>query len=129
MANTALCIRCGTFKKNYAAVCSGCGFLPMADADVAKSRILDFPYIFSIGPNGAFVETGRTVAELQVIVQQIKGGNIYTFHDQEVADVLEVVRQFKQTTPKQVWLDVARWLAPTFLLAVAAAYLLYISPT
>lgn len=129
MADTALCIRCGTFKRNYAAVCPGCGFLPTADEDIAKSRILDFPYFFSKGPNGDVFETGRTVAELQVIAKQIKGGTIYAFQDKEVADVLEVLQQINQTTPQQLWLDGARWIAPPFLLAVAVAYLLYRNPT
>jgi len=66
---------------------------------------------------------------LQVIAKQIKGGTIYAFQDKEVADVLEVLQQINQTTPQQLWLDGARWIAPPFLLAVAVAYLLYRNPT
>src|SRR5574343_1135989 len=39
MANTALCIHCGSFKKNHVAVCPGCRFLPTDDEDIAKSRM------------------------------------------------------------------------------------------
>jgi len=125
MANTALCIRCGTFKKSFVAACPGCDFLPTDDVDIAKSRILDFPYYFTIGPNHDILETGRTVAELQVIAKQIKSGTTYAFQDQEVAGVLAVMQEIKQTTPLEIWLTLARWLGPPVLLASTLYYVGY----
>ncbi len=125
MANTALCIRCGSFKKSHTAACPSCSFLPASDVEIAKSRILDYPYSFARGACGEVVETGRTLTELQVIAEQIKSGKPYSFPEKELASVLEVWRQAKQTTPRQLWLALAKWLAPPLALAVAVAYLLW----
>ncbi len=125
MANTALCIRCGSFKKNHVAVCPGCRFLPTDDEDIAKSRMLDFPYSFATGSNGDVFETGRTVDELQIISEQIKSGKPYDFPAEELAGVLRVWRQTKQTTPRELWLALAKWLAPPLALAAAIAYFLW----
>ena len=125
MANMALCIRCGGFKKNHAVACPACGFLPANDLEVAQSRILDFPYSFSKGHDGGVVETGRSLSELQVISEQIKNGRPYVFPEEELAGVLEVWRQAKQTTPRQLWLALVKWLAPPLALAAAVAYLLW----
>ena len=125
MANTAICIRCGSFKKNHVAVCPSCSFSPTDDEDIAKSRMLDFPYCFASGSDGEVVETGRTLAQLQVISEQIKSGKPYAFPSEELARVLQVWRQTKQTTPRELGLALAKWLAPPLALAAAVAYFLW----
>ena len=87
--------------------------------------MLDFPYSFASGPNGEVVETGRTLAELQVISEQIKSGKPYSFPAEELAGVLRVWRQAKQTTPRELWLALAKWLAPALVLAAAVVYILW----
>ena len=123
MANRALCIRCGEFKREFLAVCLGCGFEPKDDVDVAKSRILDFPYAFADGEDGDVVETGRSVAELKLISRLIKSGTPYSFPEDELQGVLRVWRQAGEVSVGQ-WLSVIlRWLAPPAV--VAAVVLAY----
>jgi hypothetical protein len=124
MSESAVCIRCGSFKQTFMARCPSCGFLPELDIDVAKSRMLGEPYNFAVGKSGDVVETGRTLSQLQTLSAQIRSGSPYTFPEEELAGVLQVSEEFKTLASRRLIRDVVMWLAPPVALGLifAAAF-------
>lgn len=114
----SLCIRCGAFKSDFQGQCSACSFTPEEDIDVAKSRILSFPYTFTYGQDGETVETGRTRVELEAISYDIKNGKPYVFPDEELQAILLVWKEFQNVTPRQLFFDVIKWIAPVIIVVL-----------
>lgn len=98
--------------------CSSCGFEPVEDLDVAKSRVLGAPLSFTVGVEGDAVETGRSRNELLTISEQIKGGNAYDFPVEELEGVLAAYRQAQATTSGQLMFALLKWLAPPIVVAL-----------
>jgi len=73
----AVCIRCGTFKKDAFAPCPGCGLRPQTDFETARALILSEKS--ALGS----VEIGRTLEELESISESIKKGRPYAIDGEE----------------------------------------------
>ncbi len=108
----SICIRCGTFKSDFQGQCASCDFTPEEDVDIAKSRILSFPYTFTYGQDGDTIETGRTRFELEAISHDIKNGKPYEFPNEELRAILTVWQEFQNVTLRQLVMDAVKWAAP-----------------
>lgn len=108
---TAICIRCGASKKRAPAKCHACGFLPLSNADLAKSFILS--KTFDVGERSI----GRSAPDLAQISRTIATGAPYQFSEAEVATVAAEVSSYKSITPRRLAIDLIKWLGPPILLA------------
>jgi hypothetical protein len=118
----SICIRFGNFKSDFQDSCSSCSFTPEEDIDVVKSRILSFPWIFTYGQDGETVETGRTSAELKVISNDIKNGKPYAYPEEELQALLLVWQESQNVTPRQLIIELIKWVAPVIIVIVIFVY-------
>jgi len=122
MASDSVCIRCGEFKRNFASRCNSCGFLPTEVNDIAKSRVLSFPYAFTYGGDGDTVETGRTLNELGEIAAGIQAGRPYDFPPEEVEGVIGALAEARSTSSARVWASLAILFAAALGTLAAVVY-------
>ncbi len=113
----AICIRCGTTKKNPIQKCPSCGFQPQSDEDKAKSLILSLNYEI----NGEY--RGKSKVELLAIGQAIRDGKPYVFDPQEVAEVIQYAKRVLSIPPRVLLVDYLKWIGPP-VLALAIVFAL-----
>jgi hypothetical protein len=113
---SAVCIRCGRFKKTALEHCRHCNFQPNTPLEIAQSHVLGPPRDFELW-NRRVISTGRSMSELERISQLIRFGGSYTYPNQELDGLLAVWAEY-QAMPSwnTVWDNVRRF-APVLLIA------------
>jgi predicted ATP-dependent serine protease len=115
---SAVCIHCGQFKPRALGACGACGFVPSSAEDQARSLMLS-PF-FDAGEN----VIGLAPAELKRAAELIQNGNRYTFEPKTLAQVIAHHAAARAITPRQLVIDLVRWLLPPLLVLAAAFWLL-----
>jgi hypothetical protein len=107
-----VCVGCGAFKRRPQVRCSGCGYLPFSEYEIARALILSES--FHIG--GTVI--GRSRPELKRIAKEIRTGRAYLFDPKEEQIALNAYRDFQTITHrKRVWNRVA-WTGITLLILI-----------
>lgn len=122
--NKAICIKCGEWKISHLDKCRQCNFEPETEVDIAKSRILDFPWDFQSPSSDEVITTGRSIQELEEISSQIKIGIPFDFSEHEVEGVREVYVAIRDTSKLRIWLDVFLWVLPVIILGIFLLYMM-----
>ena len=94
MKKKAVCIRCGTFKKDAFAKCPECDLTPNTDYEAARALILSELTFYGD------TEIGRSMEELEVISQSIKSGRPYPIDGEEQKAVVRAYWNYLKTQPK-----------------------------
>jgi hypothetical protein len=115
----AICIRCGTLKRNPPQQCSSCGLRPQTDEDKAKSVILSLNYEI----DGEYF--GKSREELLTIAQEIRNGKLYEFDPEEVAMVIEYAMRVRAIPSSLLLTDLLKWIGPVVLILIAVFVLLW----
>ena len=97
MKTKAVCIRCGTFKKDAFAICPDCGLSPKTDYEAARALILSEKTL--IGD----VEIGRSAEELQKIAELIRKGRPYAIDGEEQKMVVREYYAYLKSLPAPKW--------------------------
>ena len=97
MKNKAICIRCGTFKKNAFAICKQCGLSPKNDFEAARALILSEKTLYGN------VEIGKSVEELKTIAEAIRNGRPYPIDGDEQTRVVREYYAYLKTIPPKKW--------------------------
>jgi hypothetical protein len=122
MKNKAVCIRCGTFKKDAFATCKQCDLTPKNDFEVARALIL------SEKTSYGNAQIGKTFEELENISKTIRNGRPYPIDSDEQTRVVREYYAYLKTIPPKKWYqhNKTRWIFfLCFLLAfVIAGYFL-----
>ena len=117
----AICIRCGDGKGHALTKCKKCGFEPTTDEEKAKSIILSEYHE---------IETelhGKSIEELKVIGERIKGGEAYEFDQQEVDKTVKYMHEVNSITPSEVVWGLVKFFGPPALLLGAFLALLLLT--
>jgi len=122
--NKAICIRCGEWKIYHMDKCNECSFEPETEIDIAKSRILDFPWDFQSPSSDEIIETGRSIQELDKISVQIKKGIPFEFSEKEIEGIREVYVALKDTPKLRILWDVFLWILPVLVMLLFVLYIL-----
>jgi len=115
MKYKAVCIRCGTFKKDALATCSSCQLIPKTDFEAARALIL------SLQTEYAGVQVGKTIEELKNISEQIKSGRPFAIDGDEQSRVVRAYYAYLKTLPPPKWYHRRNfwWFAAGTLLLIA----------
>ena len=97
MKNKAICIRCGTFKKDAFAICKQCGLSPKNDFEAARALILSEKTLYGN------VEIGKSVEELKAIAEAIRNGRPYPIDGDEQTRVVREYYAYLKTIPPKKW--------------------------
>ena len=90
----AVCIRCGTFKKDAFAACPECGLAPETDYEAARALILSEQTLYGD------TEIGRSMEELEAISQSIKNGRPYPIDGEEQKAVVRAYWHHLKSQPE-----------------------------
>lgn len=112
MKNKAVCIRCGTFKKDAFSTCKQCNLTPKNDFEAARALILSEKKIYGK------TEIGRTSEELQVIAESIRNGKPYPIDGDEQTRVVREYYAYIKTLPPSKWYQSKKLKWIIFLLFV-----------
>ena len=93
MKKKAVCIRCGTFKKDAFATCSECNLTPKTDFEAARALILSEKTVYGD------TEIGRTIEELEEISNAIQSGRPYPIDGEEQKIVVREYWNYLKTQP------------------------------
>ncbi len=118
-----ICISCGSSKDDYQEACSNCGFIPKSHEELAKSRMLSWPWDFGL-PDGGVVCTGRSPEELASIARIIRSGTEYQYPPEELEGMIWVIREAESISGRDVLKDVILWLLPPIALAAVVWFLI-----
>ena len=115
MKNKAVCIRCGTFKKNAFATCPDCGLTPKTDYEAARALILSEQTLYGD------TEIGRSTEELEAISQSIKSGRPYPIDGEEQKAVVRAYWNHlkSQPEPRPSIHQIVKWGALLLVILVA----------
>jgi len=94
MKKKAVCIRCGTFKKEAFATCPECGLAPKTDYEAARALILSELTFYGD------TEVGRNMEELEAISQSIKSGRPYPIDGEEQKTVVRAYWHHLKSQPE-----------------------------
>ncbi|WP_455206775.1 hypothetical protein [Kaarinaea lacus] len=105
MKNKAVCIRCGTFKKDAFARCPQCGLTPKTDFEAARALILSEKTLYGD------TEIGRSAEELEAISQSIQSGRPYPIDGEEQKTVVREYWSYlkSQPEPKPALRKLLKW--------------------
>ncbi|WP_455221966.1 hypothetical protein [Kaarinaea lacus] len=95
MKKKAVCLRCGTFKKDAFATCPECGLAPKTDYEAARALILSEQTLYGDS------EIGRSMEELEAISQSIKSGRPYPIDGEEQKAVVRAYWNHLQSLPEK----------------------------
>jgi hypothetical protein len=121
--NTAVCIRCGAFKKKAFGQCPQCEFQPTNDYEAARSLILAEKQM--IGD----LEVGQTPEQLHEIAAAIRAGRPFPIDGELQKQVVRAYYQYKKSLPQPKWplRRLMKWalimLVVIAVIAVAAWYM------
>ena len=123
MKKTAVCIKCGTFKKSALVKCKNCGFEPDNDYAAARSLILSETHILNEIP------IGRPAEKLLEISQSIISGRPYPIDGEEQKQVVREYYKYMKSHPPPKWplSRKLKWISSiglTVLLVSVTGYLL-----
>lgn len=93
MKKKAVCIRCGTFKKDAFASCPDCELAPKTDFEAARALILSEKTVYDK------TEIGRTIEELEEISKTIKSGRPYPIDGEEQKIVVREYWKYLKSQP------------------------------
>jgi hypothetical protein len=112
MKKTAVCIRCGTFKKDAFASCKKCNLKPTSDFEAARALILSEKKTYGN------VEIGRSLEELKNISTTIQKGKPYPIDGEEQNLVVREYSAYLRSLPKPKLYQSksAKWIAAGLLL-------------
>ena len=68
---------------------------------------------------------GRSPEELAAISKVIATGSPFAFDEAETRTVAKEVTAFRSITPRQLFVDLIKWIGPPLLILVLAYVLLY----
>ena len=97
MKKKAVCIRCGTFKKEALVSCPNCEFVPKNDYEAARSLILSEKMVL------ADIEIGQTMEDLHVISESIRNGRPYPIDGEEQKRVVRAYYAYLKSLPAPKW--------------------------
>lgn len=114
--NKAVCIRCGTFKKQALSVCPQCGLQPKTDFEAARALILSEKTL--IGS----LEVGHSLEELQDIAQAIRRGKPFPIDGEYQTQVVREYYRHLNSVPQANWprRRVLKWMAILLLMVLLA---------
>ena len=112
MKYKAICIRCGTFKKDAFAACKECELEPKTDFEAARALILSEKTIYGT------TSIGRTSEELEEISEAIKRGRPYAIDGEEQKLVVREYSAYLKSLPKPKWYQSSKvkWIFASVLL-------------
>ena len=93
MKKKAVCIRCGTFKKDAFATCPECNLTPSTDFEAARALILSEKTLYGV------TEIGRTLEELEEISNAIRNGRPYPIDGEEQKLVVREYWNYLKSQP------------------------------
>lgn len=93
MKKKAVCIRCGTFKKDAFASCPECELTPKTDFEVARALILSEKTVYDEA------EIGQTAEELEEISGSIRSGRPYPIDGEEQKIVVREYWKYLKSQP------------------------------
>lgn len=99
MKKKAVCIRCGTFKKEALTTCPNCNLTPKTDYEAARAFIVSEK--FSFGDSD--VEIGRSMEELQKIAAAIQNNRPYAIDGEEQKMVVREYYKYLKSLPQTNW--------------------------
>jgi hypothetical protein len=107
MKKTAICIRCGTFKKDAFATCKECDLAPATDFEAARALILSEKQLY-----GEFA-IGRSMEELEEISTAIRNGKPYPIDGEEQNLAVRQYSAYLRSLPKPKWYQTKtiKWIA------------------
>ena len=116
MKTKAICIRCGTFKKDAFATCKECDLTPKNDFEAARALILSKKTVYGT------TSIGKTIEELERISEAIKGGRPYPIDGEEQKIVVREYSAYLKSLPKPKWYQgkKIKWIAVGIILISAA---------
>lgn len=124
MKNQAICIRCGSFKKDAFATCKECDLTPKTDFEAARALIL------SVKTSYGDTEIGKSLDELKVISEQIRAGRPYAIDGDEQTRVVRAYYSHLKSLPAKKWYQSKKfkWIIAGFLvmtiIAIIAFYMM-----
>lgn len=89
----AVCVRCGTFKKDALAGCPECDLVPTTDYEAARALILSEKTLYGD------IEIGRSPEELEAISRSIKSGRPYPIDGEEQKTVVRAYWNYLKSQP------------------------------
>jgi hypothetical protein len=90
----AVCIRCGSYKKDAFASCPECGLAPTTDYEAARALILSEKTFYGN------IEIGRSPQELEAISRSIQGGRPYPIDGEEQKTVVRAYWDYLKSQPE-----------------------------
>ena len=107
MKKTAICIRCGTFKKNAFTTCKECELTPATDFETARALILSEKQLYGD------IAIGRSLEELEEISLAIRNGKPYPIDGEEQNLVVRQYSAYLRSLPKPKWYQTktTKWFA------------------
>jgi hypothetical protein len=117
----AICVNCGNGKSRPVDTCGKCKFKPQSPEEKAKSLILSSAYEI----NGEY--RGRTIEELKVIGNNIQSTGRYEFDSSEVQAVIEYAHEVMAITPRRLFIDGFKWIAPPIAILVIVYLVLFMT--
>ena len=121
MKKKAVCIRCGTFKKDAFATCPECDLTPKTDFEAARALILSEKTAYGT------VEIGRTAEELQTISEAIRSGRPYAIDGEEQKLVVREYWNYlkSQPPPKKPLRKILLWGGAATVILIIVAFLVW----
>ena len=113
----AVCIRCGSFKKQAFSVCPECGLKPKTDFEAARALILSEKTV--IGDT----EIGHTLEELKEIADAIRRGRPFPIDGEYQKTVVREYYKHLKSMPQPKWpaRRVLKWTAVLLLVLILAS--------
>ena len=118
----AICIRCGSYKKNAFDACKECDLKPASDFEAARALILSEKTMYGNA------SVGKPLEELVEISKAIKSGRPYPIDGDEQNRVVRVYYEYLQSQPAPKWYQSKKfkWIvAGIIFLAILAGALIY----
>ena len=119
MKYKAICIRCGTFKKDAFAACKECALEPKTDFEAARALILSEKTIYGT------TSIGKSIEELEEISEAIKNGRPYPIDGEEQKLVVREYMAYLKSRPKPKWYQAkkVKWIAAGLIVIALGASL------
>jgi len=97
MKNKAVCIKCGTFKKDAFSTCKKCDLTPKTDFEAARALILSEETLYGD------VVIGKSPEELKSISESIRAGKPFPIDGDEQTRVVRAYYEYLKTIPAKKW--------------------------
>ena len=104
MKKKAVCIRCGTFKKDAFSTCKKCDLTPETDFEAARALILSEETLYGD------VVIGKSAEELKSISESIRAGKPYPIDGDEQKRVVRAYYEYLKSIPPRKWYQTRKLL-------------------